>query len=152
MPSRLIVFVAVAIVAAGCQSGAPAALSDEDVAAITTAADQWATAVLNSQDDVLGDLYAEDAMFFPSDEQPVEGREEIQSWMRTVPGLEEFRITVIDIDGRGDLAFTRTSWYGTIAGQEQELSAEGHQLLIWRKGDDGTWRISRHMLNSSTFQ
>ena len=61
-------------------------------------------------------------------------------------------IRPLEIEVHGDWAFARTEVTGTVTlqGSGRVVQVNSKQLVIYRKVDDGTWRIARLISNSNT--
>ncbi len=95
-------------------------------------------------------MYTEDAMYMPPGESPIEGRDNIQTYFESQPPTIAVEIRTIEIDGRGDLGFTRGTYTTTISPEGMDpITDSGKYLAICRKQADGTWLISRDIYNSN---
>ncbi len=127
-----------------------APLSDEDVAAIKAVTEAFIQA-FNSEDWTAGAaMYTEDAVLMPPNQPIVQGREAIQTWFEAFPTLTEFNLIDVEIDGYGDLAFSRGTVSMTIApeGAPEPIKDEGKSLVIFRKQSDGSWLLAVDIFNS----
>jgi len=145
-------------VAFGCQQGEEvaeeavevAALSDEDVAANEAITDAYIQAVRTEDWMAVAALYTEDAVLMPPNTPMIQGREAIQAWNEASPPITEFNLTIVEIDGRGDLAFVRGTYSMTIALEDAPgpIQDTGKYIEIRRKQEDGSWLIAVDMFNS----
>ena len=57
---------------------------------------------------------------------------------------------VIDLDGRGDLAFVRGRYEVQLAlpGTDASVALGGSSVYIWRQQADGGWKIEREIWHS----
>lgn len=127
-----------------------ATLSDEDVAAIKASTEAFVQATNSKDWAAVAAMYTEGAVFMPPNQPIVQGREAIQAWMEAFPTLTEFNLIDVEIDGCGDLAFSRQTLSITIApeGAPEPIKDEGKTLLILRKQSDGSWLIAIDIFNS----
>jgi uncharacterized protein (TIGR02246 family) len=151
---RSVAFTALLFMAplAACQAPAPEAgpLSEEDVAAIEASADIFVEAALAGDWEALAALYAEDVVLMPPNGPVVEGRVAIQDFLESFPFITQFAVTIVQIDGRGDLAFVRgtNSMTLIVEGTSEPIHITGKYVEIWRKQPDGKWLIAVDIWNS----
>ena len=137
---------------AACQAPAPEVgpLSEEDVAAIKANSAAFFEAVLAGDWAAVAAFYTEDAvLMFPS-EPVVEGRMAVQAFFELFPSITQFEPTIVQIDGRGDLAFVRATYSMTILveGTPEPIHDTGKYVEIRRKQPDGKWLIAVDISNS----
>jgi uncharacterized protein (TIGR02246 family) len=127
-----------------------AALSDEDVAANKASLDAYVQAIRNEDWTAVAAMYTEDAVLMPPNQPIVQGREAILTWLEAYPTLTEFNLTIMEIDGCGDLAFIVGTVSMTIApeGAPEPIQDTGKFIEIRRKQEDGSWLIAVDMFNS----
>jgi len=133
-----------------CQQEEEVALSDDDVAAIK-ATTEAAILAINSEDRTAhAELYTEDAVLMPPNLPMIRGREGIQAWNEASPPITDFNLTIVEIDGCGDLAFVLGTYSMTIAleGIPEPIQDTGKYIEIRQKQEDGSWLISRDIFNS----
>ncbi len=141
----------------GCQQGEEMteevgvkALSDEDVAAIKAATEEYIQAWRSADWVTLAALHTEDAIVMPPNESMVQGRDEIQALNEASPAPIEANLTIVEIDGRGDLAYARGTYSVTMQpeGVPEPIQDTGKYLEIRRKQEDGSWLITIDIWNS----
>ena len=91
--------------------------------------------------------YAEDASVLYPNNEAVKGRDAISAALSTLGTDINVTPTIMDINGRDDLAFV----YGTVkmttnAGIELD---HGKYIEIWKKQKDGKWQVIYDMYNTS---
>jgi len=139
--------------AVACQPGA-SPLTDEDVAAIRSAAEQEVVeATLAGDWSRFVASFTEDAVRLPPNEPLHQGRDAIRQWAEANWGpltFTEFTMTVEDVDGRGDLAYAWGPYAATVEvpGLPESVKDIGKFLVILRRQDDGQWLVSVGMFNS----
>lgn len=97
-------------------------------------------------------VFTEDARLLPPGEPMVEGREAIASYWQAgfeagVHGLDLESIAV-DLLAPDTMIETGT-WKVTVPdGDGGEMEASGQSLVVWKKQDDGVWRMAQDMWSS----
>jgi ketosteroid isomerase-like protein len=148
-PHFVIPALAAITVAAGCQPQ-PAALSSADIAAIRASEEAFTQNGRTRKDSANAALYSENAVLMPPHEPALTGRPAIRRWLAAFPPMSDFGLTVVEIDGRGDLAYVRGTYALTIAasGKTPALPDHGKYVEVRRKQADGSWLIVLDIFNS----
>jgi len=137
---------------AACQAPAPEVgpLSEEDVAAITASRDAFAEAMLAGDWAAVAASYTEDVALMLPNGLGVEGRVAMQEFLKPFPPMTQFEATIVQIDGRGDLAFVRGTYSMTfiVEGTPEPTHDTGKYVEIRRKQPDGKWLIAVDISNS----
>jgi ketosteroid isomerase-like protein len=92
--------------------------------------------------------YTDDAVFIAPDVPAVQGRTALVEMARSMSPLSSVSIVPLRTDMTGDLAavYTRASWVtGEGTSDRNESSVRG--ILVWRKDQDGTWRVAQELLH-----
>ncbi len=94
----------------------------------------------------VAELYTEDARFFVSTGQVLEGRAAIQSVLQSIfdAGATEQSLEPIEAEILGDTAYTISSY--TFRSADGQVVQEGHNMLIWKQVD-GEWKVYRQINN-----
>ncbi len=138
-----------AMMFSACQAPAPSALTDADIAAIRAGNASYETAVKAKDWAALAALYAQDAVILPPNQPAVEGRANIQAYFAAFPPMSAFAVPIVEIDGRGDLAFVHGTYSLTVSPEgAPPVTDTGKWLEIRRKQTDGSWLIYRDIWNS----
>jgi ketosteroid isomerase-like protein len=146
-PTILLTALSCAVLA--CQA-VPATLSEADIAALRAAAATFAQDALARRDSATAAQYTENAVFMTPNQPAVEGRAAIRAWFESFPPITAFSLTVVEVDGRGDLAYVRGNYALTIAasGRTPAISDHGKFLEVRRKQADGSWLMALDIFNS----
>ncbi len=133
-----------------CQPGG--ALSDQDKAAIRKVVDDATKIATSPKADFATYVqlyYTEDATVLTSNMPPVEGRAGIQAFLSSFPPLSEFKADIIDMDGRGDLAYVRGNYTMTMNPPgAPPVTDNGKYVEIWKKQADGSWKVKYDSFSS----
>lgn len=140
---RLILVATVAL--SGCASQPDL---DADAAAIRSVGQAWANAYVAGDYSAIPDYYTEDAVILPRGRPRIEGREALRG---SLGGLAAGRRVNIDLTERelvvvGDYAWFISDFrvsYGNPESGEAIESEQGRSLIIFKRGDDGRWRVHR---------
>lgn len=133
-----------------CQPATPENISDADIARLRAMAGEFARAAMARSDSANAAQYTETAVFMPPNQPAVEGRAAIQAWFKAFPPITAFRLTVIEVDGHGNVAYTRGRYALTIAavGRTPAVSDHGKFLAVHRRQANGSWLMSDDIFNS----
>ena len=96
-------------------------------------------------------LYADDAAAFPPDMKRVDGRENIQKlWQGAMDlGISDLTLTTVEVEESGDLAFETGTFTLKAPGNEggKPVDAAGKYVVVWKKTQDGSWKLYRDIWN-----
>lgn len=138
------------ILALGCAAPAAesTALTDEDVAAIRESHAEMGRLWLAGDWETATNHLAEEATLMPPNAPPIVGRADILASYRNVT-VTEFDLTLSEIVGRDDLAYTSGEYRWTIAaeGVDEAVTESGSFIMIWRKQPDSTWLVTHDIWN-----
>ncbi len=128
-------------------AAATLAHADDDAAAIATAARAFSAAYCAGDTTTLANIYTEDAVIIPPGRE-LHGRVDIARYFAPNPRRENVshRTETASLEILGDMAIDRGTWHNTWrwdGGEPQ--TASGVYLIVWRRGDDGAWRMSHDM-------
>lgn len=139
---------------AACQPAqAPVGLSETDKAAIEQAT-QDAQARFNAESIDFrahaNGYYTADAVFMPPNMAEIRGAENIGNWMATYPSIRNTKFTIVEVNGSGDVAYVHATYEMDVTppGMTVALHDKGKYLEIWKKQEDGTWKVTRAIFNS----
>lgn len=133
---------------AACSS-TPAALSQADVDAIRAASRAYTQAALEKDWARWANYFEPDGKFLTPNAPILEGVQAIEKWGAAFPPIRSLVIEPIEIEGRGDTAWTRGRYSLVMAPPGQgEVSDTGKYMEIWRKQADGSWKLRRDIFNS----
>lgn len=128
----------------------PADISEDDVGALRQAVERYAQTALAGEWDAWTSLSSEDAVYLQPNGPAIEGRAALRAWIEGFSGMERFTATPTEIQGRGDLAYARGTYAFAMGPTAAvQMADSGKWLTIYRKQDDGSWRIVRNIWNSN---
>jgi ketosteroid isomerase-like protein len=101
----------------------------------------------------LAQLYTEDAVAFPPNEDRVAGRESVQKmWQGWIDaGVTDLTLKSTQVEESGNLAYEEGTYSVKIPGSDGKTSEEiGKYIVVWKKGADGEWRMHRDIWNTNS--
>lgn len=138
-----------AVTLLGCEGQVgESAVSEDDAAAIRQALSDFVVHAVAGDWDALAALYTEKAVLMPPNQELAIGRSAIRNVFSPLT-IRDFQLEAVEIDGRGDLAFSRGTYSWTVSvGEGEPVPDHGKWLAIWREQADGTWLLSQDIWNS----
>ena len=115
----------------------------------------WAEAAASKDADKAAEFLADDAVMMPPNQPPVFGRDHVAQWMAQMLASPGFSITWATTDvgvaNSGDFAYS----IGTNQVQMQlpdgtTITDPGKGLTVWRKHENGNWKVVLDIFNSDT--
>jgi uncharacterized protein (TIGR02246 family) len=124
-------------------------LSEEDVAAISSASQAWAEAFKANDDAAMIAFATGDMVLMPPNMPAFQGKTATEEFLAGFT-VTDFSVTRLEIDGRGDLAFERSAYVVSAVpeGLTEPTTNPGKYLNIWRKQADGSWLMAINIWNS----
>lgn len=149
---RTIPICALGLMLAACTTAPPPGFTDADRALIRTTMEE-ALEISNTSGDLVqyGNLYyAPDAVVMPPNGEAVRGRDAIVAWNENFPPYDDLRFTQVEVDGCGDIAYVYGTYTMVMTASEGEEPAtdRGKYIEIWRRQEDGSWRVALDVFNS----
>jgi uncharacterized protein (TIGR02246 family) len=125
-------------------------LSEDDKKGIQAVTDRWLAAMRKNDSTAVAATYTEDAMLFPPGALAVQGRSAIAHFLGQFPKITGFDISLKEMEGHGNLAYTRGTYEVTLAppGAKSPVKDKGKFMEIRRKEADGSWLVLRDFWNS----
>lgn len=96
-------------------------------------------------------VFTEDARLLPPGEPMVEGRNAIGEYWQAAfdAGVKDLELGPIAVEMHGDTMIETGTWSVKVPNADGgEDTASGKALVVWKKGEDGVWRMSQDMWNS----
>ncbi len=137
---------------AGCSSTTPSSstLTEADVAAIRAVDAAWVELATAGKFAALVErCYTSDAVLLPPNEPAAKGRAAIEASLRNWPPMSGAFIHSDEVVGFGGLAYTTGTWGATLHPKgAAPVQDKGKFVVIWRKDNDGAWRMTRDSFSS----
>lgn len=149
---RLLVLILMAVSITACNNAGSSGLSDHDREAIQKMSVEGVKLFNSPSKDFATAVkfyYTEDAITLPPNEPAVQGRADQIAWYKAYPPFE-LAEKIVELDGRGDLAYARLTYTLKIMmpGATEPVIDHGKGLEIWKKQSDGVWKCSCDVFNS----
>ena len=143
-------FVAVLLLSSVLSATAQSARED-----IETAGTKFTEAYNSGNAAALAQMYTEDAAVLPPDGKRVDGRKGVEEfWQGAIDaGMKNLTLKALEVEERADLAYEVGAFTLDVPSEGGALSTvAGKYIVVWKKGDDGTWRLHRDIWNSGAAQ
>ena len=134
----------------------PVLASDNEEAKVKAAVEdrykQWIAAANKKDAAALTNLYDENAVLMPKEEEPVIGKAAIGEYYKKLvadPDFVPFTLTVKwnSFHVVGDIAIATSVFEGDVTRNGKQTHFRGKNLLVWKKQPDGSWNIFRYMFD-----
>ena len=131
-------------------AGERAPPASTDAAAIQIQSARFSQALVAGDIDTAVSIYAENGVAAPSGLDFIRGREALRTYWTPAPDSDLIRhaATPIAIVVDGGHAFDWGYYSGTTIMQGEERSFRGKYVIVWRREEDGVWRMVQDMWNS----
>jgi uncharacterized protein (TIGR02246 family) len=120
---------------------------DKDEQAIRELVSTWVRATRAGDVDTVLSLMTEDVVFLTPDRAPMQGRDAFGKGLRAALGTHAIDSTseIDEVAVFGDVAYCRSSLTVTTTTPHNATPTQsrGHTLTIFRRCDDGKWRLAR---------
>ncbi len=156
-PCVLFASLGLVLTSAGCQPFVQksSALSEADIAAIEAFHESFLEAERANDWEAVAALMAEDAVLMPMGHPVLDGPAGYLDYVAPLVGdygvvVTDFVGAIQEIDGRGDIAYLRTTWSHTVTmhGIPEPTAEAGKQLIILKMQSDGPWLATQWIWNS----
>jgi len=141
-------FISGILLFSACELKTSVKFTEEDEAAIRETAAK-AMQLMNETGDIAaysGMYYTEDAIVLAPNSDPVIGRDNIVEFFGLFPDFE-MEFNIVELKGAEDLAYVY-GLYNLDFGDDIP-GDNGKYIEIWRKQEDGTWKITHDIFNTS---
>jgi uncharacterized protein (TIGR02246 family) len=132
----------------------PVLADENDEAKIKSAVENryqdWLAAENKKDASAVTELYDENAVLMPKSEEPVLGKTAIGEYYKKLfanPNFVPFTLTLNfnSFHVVGDVAIATALFEGDVTRNEKQIHFRGKNLIVWKKQNDGVWKIFRYM-------
>jgi ketosteroid isomerase-like protein len=111
---------------------------------------EWIAAANKKDATALTNLYDENAVLMPKEEEPVIGKAAIGEYYNKLvadPHFVPFTLTLNwnSFHVVGDIAIATSVFEGDLTRNEKQIRFRGKNLIVWKKQGDSSWKIFRYM-------
>ena len=92
--------------------------------------------------------YAEPAEVVAANGDVIRGRHRIIEWLERFPPISDWKLTDLEIDGAGEVAYVRGSYTMLLSPRAKVPFDQGKYLEVWRKQADDSWKVIRRINTS----
>jgi uncharacterized protein (TIGR02246 family) len=103
----------------------------------------------------IASLYTETGKMLPPDAREIAGRDAIQNeWQSWIDdGLKDLTLEAVEVESSGDLAYEIGSFSIRAPAENDAMTtATGNYVVVWKRGDDGNWRLHVDTWNDTPAQ
>jgi uncharacterized protein (TIGR02246 family) len=113
---------------------------------------EWIAAASGKDAEALTNLYDEDAVLMPKEEEPVIGKAAIGEYYRRLVADPHFVPFTATLETNSfhvvnDIAIHTADFDGELTRGGKQIHFHGKTLLVWKKQADGSWKIFRYMFD-----
>ena len=131
----------------------PAVAQDNEArikAAVEDRYKEWIVAANKKDAVALVNLYDQNAVLMPKQEEPVLGKAAIGEYYKNLVADPHFVPFTLSLNwnsfhAAGDIAIATSVFDGDVTRNGKQTHFRGKNLLVWKKQPDGSWKIFRYM-------
>ena len=133
----------------------PALAEDNETkikAAVEDRYKEWMATANKKDAAALTNLYDENAVLMPKEEEPVIGKASIGEYYKKLVADPHFVPFTLALNWNsfhvvGDIAIATSVFEGDVTRNGKQIHFRGKNLLVWKKQNDGSWKIFRYMFD-----
>lgn len=134
----------------------PILASDDEEARIKAVVEdrykEWLAAANKKDAAALTNLYDENAVLLPKQEEPAIGKAAIGEYYKKLVADPQFVPFTLTLNWNsfhlvGDIAIATALFEGDVTRNGKPIHFRGKNLLVWKKQTDGSWKIFRYMFD-----
>jgi len=113
---------------------------------------EWIAAANKKDVAALTDLYDENAVLMPKQEEPVIGKAAIGEYYKKLVANPNYVPFTLELNWNSfhvvnDIAIATSLFEGEVTRGGKQVRFRGKELLVWKKQTDGSWKIFRYMFD-----
>ena len=134
----------------------PVLANDNEDARIKAAVEDrykdWLAAANKKDLSAMTDLYDENAVLMPKEEEPAFGKAAIGEYYKKLFANPQFVPFTLTLNWNsfhvvGDIAITTAVFDGDVTRNGKQIHFRGKDLIVWKKQADASWKIFRYMFD-----
>ena len=125
-------------------------LPEEEVSWIRRMEAEHEAQAASADFDAMFHSFAADVVTMPPNGPNIVGRTAVRQWQAQFPPMDEYQLTVTEIQGCGDFAYVRGSYSMAYTSplSGEGVSDSGRWMHILRRQADGSWLITHDFFSS----
>ena len=113
---------------------------------------EWIAAASRKDAEALTNLYDEDAVLLPKEEEPVIGKAAIADYYKKLVADPHFVPFTANLETNSfhvvnDIAIQTADFDGELTRGGKQIQFHGKTLLVWKRQEGGSWKIFRYMFD-----
>lgn len=145
-------FLGVAALALFALLGAATTANADDSSDVVAAVKAYERALNNGDTEAIVDIYTADGVFMLAGQEPSIGTDALRATYQGVFNAISPRISMevggVHVSGDTAYAYSVSSGQVKFVATGEEVPGRGQELFVWRKSDDGTWKIAVYSASS----
>ncbi|MEQ9424806.1 MAG: DUF4440 domain-containing protein [Cyclobacteriaceae bacterium] len=136
-----------------CQPAAPpceCGITGDDIVAIREQEQNFVQAVFAADQNKIAAVVADNIVAMPPNSPEIHGKNDYVVAMSSIGTILEFEFLEVEIEGGKDMAYAKGNYVMDFEMDGVEIGDEGSFVEIWKKEEDGIWRLYRDIWNSGT--
>ena len=117
--------------------------TDQDAAAIRAMTDKHLQAILDHDPDAFLATCTDNITLLPPEQPAINGKSACRTYLEEFPTPSTFTAEIDDVDGEGDLAFSR----GSASAEFEDGTTTFKWMAVHRRQSDGSWKMLRDIWN-----
>ena len=145
---RFLIFLLIPITLYGCSVTIDN--EEKEIAAISKAAKDFSQAYVDGDLEAQMEFYTKDAVIVPGSRNMIEGIDEVTRYWTTPSTVDvlEHKTTSTRLEISGNMASDYGYYEGTTLRSGDTINFRGQYVIVWKKGEDGKWRMAVDMWSS----
>lgn len=132
-----------------CQPQQSDTLSETEISAVMEATTQYSTAIINGDFEKLRSFMGDDIIMMPPGSEALSGIDAAVGFIQNGPEIEG-NISPDQVEGSGNQAYVRGAYNLTfMVNDSTQMQENGKYIEIWKKQEDGSWKVSLDIWNSN---
>ena len=123
-------------------------LPEEDIVSIRDQEQEFVRGVFEKDLDRATAILSDDIVAMPPNFPEVHGVDAYRAMLAEMPELLEFEFLEVEIEGGNNIAFAKGNYVMVMEVDGEEIGDEGSFVEVWKKDEQGSWKMHRDIWNS----